>query len=99
MKRLIKINELEIEYNLIRKNVKNINLRINSAGEITVSANKNVSISYIEKLLLSKADFVLNALNKIEEKTKFLLKKDFQWKILLNLLTNTVNWYIHTTKI
>ena len=68
MTREIEIQGLKIEYELIRKKVKNINLRINRAGKITVSSNKNIPIAYIERLLISKSDFIFNALNKMQTK-------------------------------
>lgn len=54
----------EIEYNLERKKVKNINLRIKSDGSIYVSANRFVSEKRIEDFLISKSEFILNALKK-----------------------------------
>lgn len=64
MTRFLTINNKTIEYNLIRKNVKNINLRIKKDCSITVSANFFVSSDTIEKFLISKSDFIINALNK-----------------------------------
>ncbi len=86
MKRPININEQKVEYNLIRKKVKNINLRINSAGEITVSANKSVSISYIEMLLLSKANFIVNALKTIENRNKISPQERFSSEDFIKLI-------------
>lgn len=68
MTKEIEINEIKLKYELIRKKVKNINLRINSAGNITVSANNNVSIEFIEELLKTKSEFIFNALRKIQVK-------------------------------
>ena len=68
MTKEIEINEIKLKYELIRKKVKNINLRINSAGNITVSANNNVSIEFIEELLKTKSEFIFNALRKIQIK-------------------------------
>lgn len=62
-----KINEKSITYCLTRKSVKNINIRIKPNGIIYVSANKSVSVKYIEKILLEKSDFILNALEKIKK--------------------------------
>lgn len=63
IKRIIKYKNEEIEYMLIYKNVKNINLRVKPIAEIIVSANKNVSIEYIENFIISKYDFIKTALN------------------------------------
>ena len=54
-----------IVYNLIYKKVKNINLRINSKGEISVSARKSINEKFIEDFLILKRDFIFNALDKV----------------------------------
>ena len=43
MERLIELDGRTIEYDLIRKNVKNLNLRIKADQSIYVSANINIS--------------------------------------------------------
>lgn len=48
----------EIEYSLTRKKVKNINLRINSKGEISVSAPKRVAKREIESFLLTRQNWI-----------------------------------------
>ena len=61
---MIKITILkgqETSYNLERKNVKNINLRIKANQSICVSANPQVSYEIIEDFLQSKADYILKA--------------------------------------
>ena len=68
MKKEIVLKGTVIEYELTIKNVKNINLRIHSDGRVTVSANKRVKISFIEEFLISKQDFILNALLKYKNK-------------------------------
>ncbi|MDR0946574.1 MAG: M48 family metallopeptidase [Ruminococcus sp.] len=59
-----------IEYELVRKRVKNINLRIRPNGTIYVSANKRVSMKTIEEFLRKKSDFILTNLDKFEEMKK-----------------------------
>ena len=68
MKREITLKNTRIEYELTQKNVKNINLRIYPDGRVTVSANKRVKIAFIEEFLISKQDFILNALNKYKNR-------------------------------
>ena len=51
-----------ISYELQRKKVKNINLRIRSGGEILVSAGKNVSLAVIEDFLQQKESWILRIL-------------------------------------
>lgn len=68
MIRIVEVNGKTIEYDLQIKKVKNINLRINSDGEITVSANRWVLKKTIDNFVASKADLILASLAKIEEK-------------------------------
>lgn len=68
MKREIILKGTKIEYELTIKNVKNINLRIYADGRVMVSANKRVKSSFIEEFLISKQDFILNALYKYKNK-------------------------------
>lgn len=59
-------NNQIIKYQLSIKNVKNINLRINSRGEISVSVPKSVSKDYLNTFLVNKGEWILNHLNKIK---------------------------------
>ena len=63
----IKLLDREIEYDLIRKRVKNINLRIRPDKSITVSANQRVPESRIEEFLKKKEVYILKALVHYEE--------------------------------
>jgi hypothetical protein len=65
----IKINNETVILNITYKSVKNINVRIYD-GEVHVSANKSVSVDYIEKLILKKADYVLTAVKNTAVKEK-----------------------------
>ena len=65
------LNGKRIEYELQRKNVKNINLRIKSDMTIFLSANDNISEQVIEDFLESKAEYVLKALAHYEELAKY----------------------------
>lgn len=51
-----------IEYELERKKVKNINLRVRSDGTVYVSASPRVSIGAIEKFLSIKGKYILSAM-------------------------------------
>jgi len=68
MKNMIILNGQEIAYELEYKKVKNINLRIKCDGSIYVSANKRVGIKVIEEFIVSKADFILKAIEKFSKK-------------------------------
>ena len=59
-----------ITYELTIKNVKNINLRIKSDGRILVSANPLVPDRVIDSFILSREEFILNALRRLKENTK-----------------------------
>lgn len=77
------IQELElsdriIQYDLERKKVKNINLRIKPDGSVFVSANETVGVDMINDFMLSKERFIINALCKYEEAKKYAPKdKEF----------------------
>ncbi len=57
----------KLRYDLLRKKVKNINLRIKANGEITVSAPRAVPLAVIENFLAEKEDFILRALSRFEK--------------------------------
>ncbi len=69
MIRLLKYGNMEIEYNLSYKNVKNINLRIKPDGSVNVSANRLIPQRVIDEFVLSKAEFIFKAIKKFELKT------------------------------
>lgn len=56
-----------IEFELIRKNVKNINLTIRPDFSITLSANKDVPVEIINDYLYSKTNWITNRLGKFRE--------------------------------
>lgn len=66
----IYLNETKVKYDLQYKKVKNINLRIKADGTIHVSAGKHISQMTIDAFLVSKADFILNALEKVGKRTE-----------------------------
>ena len=56
----------KIKYILERKQVKNINLRVRPDGIIKVSASPRVDASQIDDFVLSKAEFILKALERFK---------------------------------
>ena len=58
-----------ISYELTRKRVKNINLRITSDMKVHVSANRRVSIERIENFIKSKSGFILSAIDRFSKVT------------------------------
>lgn len=67
MKKQIIINGEILEYELERKKVKNVNLRVRTDGSVYVSANRYVSVSQIENFIVSNYGFILNARAKYEK--------------------------------
>ncbi len=63
MIREVKKDGIIIKYELIRKRVKNINLRVKPDKSVVVSAPSRVSVKYIDSFVLSKYDFIEKALN------------------------------------
>jgi len=66
--REIKWNNQVIEYILIRKPVKNINLRIKMDGSVQVSANRFVKAKFIDDFVIRKGAFIVKALSQIKER-------------------------------
>lgn len=67
----IVLNGKRIEYELQRKEVKNINLRIKADRTIFLSANPHVSEQIIEDFIKSKSEYILKALAHYEELAKY----------------------------
>ncbi len=70
MKKEIILNGKSVCYEYTTKRVKNINLRIKPDGSIYVSSNDRVKESDIESFIISKKDFILNALEKFKGRTQ-----------------------------
>lgn len=62
----ITFNNEKIEYELIRKNVKNINLRIYADGRIAVSANSSVPAETVSSFVLKNAERIIKAREKFK---------------------------------
>ncbi len=57
-----------ISYELAKKKVKNINLRIRDNGTVSVSAPSRVPVSYIDSFVSSRSDFIRDALERFKQK-------------------------------
>ena len=68
MMRRVVFDDREICYELTRKKVKNINLRIHLDGRITVSAGSKVPETVIDQFIIKKSVFILNALERFSER-------------------------------
>lgn len=58
----------EIKYELTRKRVKNINMRIKPDGTVSVSASTRVAVKYIEQVLTERADYIFEAAKHLQER-------------------------------
>lgn len=65
--RIVKGKERSLEYTLIRKSVKNLNMRVKPEGIILVSANPLVPVRYIDNFVLSHEQTLIKALDKYEK--------------------------------
>lgn len=57
-----------IRYELTRKQVRNINIRVKADGIVRVSAGSRVTVGYIERLLVQRADYILSAAERLSER-------------------------------
>lgn len=64
MKHVLVLGGRPIEYELTRKRVKNINIRVRADGTVGVSAPHRVTDQEVETILVSRGDFILGALEK-----------------------------------
>lgn len=69
--RTVSIDDTEIDYQLERKPVKNLNLRIRKDGSIFVSANELISQEKVDEFVLSKGTYIISALKHFEELAHF----------------------------
>lgn len=67
----VSFDDTEITYQLERKPVKNLNLRIRKDGSIYVSANQAVSPAKVDTFVLSKGAYILSALKRFEELAQY----------------------------
>ncbi len=98
MIREVKYKDNLIQYNLTRKRVKNINLRIKPDLTVEVSANSRVSLKYLDDFVIKKADFILRVQNEflsqksIEREPKMSVEELRQY--VLNKSNETYEQYI-----
>lgn len=64
--RTVIFNNHSISYTLVRKNVKNLNLRIHTDKSVHISAPKSVSYNKIDEFVLSKGEYILKAFEHFE---------------------------------
>ena len=95
MIRSVKFNDNTIEYELQRKRVKNINLRVKSDGSVVVSANNRVSAQYIDSFVESKGEFILKAINGFDREaaTPQYSSEELN-KLIISLFEKTYNDFV-----
>lgn len=64
MLRTVSTKRGELEYTLTQKKVKNMNLRVRPEGTVAVSASPSVPVKRVDEFVISKADFIFDALEK-----------------------------------
>ncbi len=77
-------------YQLIRKNVKNINLRVKSDGSVVVSADPRVPKAYIDGFVQSKRDFIQKARANILQNQNMQKQPQFRTGEQIPYLGNTL---------
>ena len=76
--RSVILNGRALHYELVRKSVKNINLRIKPDGKISVSASRAVPVRAIEDFMRSKADFIIRALDACESRAQRVSERRYE---------------------
>lgn len=59
----------EISYELTRKPVKNVNLRVKEDGTLRISANSRISVRHIEEFIISQQAFIIRATERINARS------------------------------
>ena len=75
-KQVLQCKKIPITYTLIRKQVKNINMRISPKGEIVVSANPFVAMDKIDDFVASKGAWIVKHLQSVEEMNQHCILSD-----------------------
>ncbi|MBO4635791.1 MAG: M48 family metallopeptidase [Clostridiales bacterium] len=68
MLRVVSANGKQITYELTRKRVKNINLRVRRDGTVAVSCNTRVSVTEVDRFVAGNAVFIEQAVIKVSER-------------------------------
>ena len=88
-KKVVQCKKYPITYTLVTKQVKNINMRISSRGEIVVSANPFVPMEKIDDFVSSKASWIIKNLKSIEEKAQHtMIAYHVVWKFIKDTQNN-----------
>ena len=83
MRRRVEANGVSLDYELTRKAVKNINLRVKRDGSVCVSAPKAVSVQRVDEFVCKNMGFILKSREKLayipekKQDTVYLLGKPY----------------------
>ena len=69
-KKVVQCRKYPITYTLVTKQVKNINMRISSKGEVVVSANPFVPMDKIDDFVSSKVSWIVKHQKSMQERSK-----------------------------
>lgn len=69
-KKVVQCRKYPITYTLVTKQVKNINMRISSKGEVVVSANPFVPMDKIDDLVSSKVSWIVKHQKSMQERSQ-----------------------------
>lgn len=90
----IQYNNEMIEYEIIRKKIKNIYINIKD-GKVIISTPKNVSEQEIEKLVYKKANWIIKGIKKTESKKE---REDlYTEEEFIEIVSNIAHELINTT--
>ncbi len=73
-----------IEYTLVRKKVKNVNMRVKADGSVSVSAPSRVSAKQIDDFVRSRCDFIRSSVERLSAESKSGLQEYDDAKIYAN---------------
>jgi len=86
--RTAKNGSVSITYELVFKKVKNINMRIKPDGTVYVSASRAVSTAFIDSFVLSRANFISAAKERISHRQLQPLTRYFNETEVKEVITN-----------
>lgn len=73
-----------IEYTLVRKKVKNVNMRVKADGSVSVSAPSRISAKQIDDFVRSRYDFIRSSVERLSVESKSGLQEYDDEKIYAN---------------
>ncbi len=75
-----------IPFTVVRKKVKNVNLRVKPDATVVVSAGNKVPVEYIEQLVIKKAPWIIEALEHFNEQRNNINSRQYATGEVINYL-------------